>query len=68
MAIKRRKRAAAGRPWATLENAKLAAALPLLWMFASTVPELEGHIRRNPTEWLDWARLVLLEPPAGDCR
>jgi lauroyl/myristoyl acyltransferase len=39
MAIKRRKRAGAGRPWVTLEDAKLAAALPLLWMFALTVPE-----------------------------
>lgn len=37
--IKRRKRAAAGRPWVTLEDAKLAAALPLLWMFALTIPE-----------------------------
>ena len=39
MAIKRRKRAATGRPWVTLEDAKLAAALPLLWMFAVTTPE-----------------------------
>ena len=39
MAIKRRKRAATGRPWVTLEDAKLAAALPLLWMFALTTPE-----------------------------
>lgn len=39
MVIERRKRAAAGRPWVTLEDAKLAAALPLLWMFALTIPE-----------------------------
>jgi lauroyl/myristoyl acyltransferase len=39
MTIKRRKRTAAGRPWLTLEDAKLAAALPVLWMFALTVPE-----------------------------
>jgi Lauroyl/myristoyl acyltransferase len=39
MAIKRRKRAAPGRPWFTLEDAKLAAALPLLWLFAITIPE-----------------------------
>ncbi|HEX4523968.1 MAG TPA: hypothetical protein VH704_10645 [Casimicrobiaceae bacterium] len=35
----RRKRAASGRPWVTLADAKLALALPLLWVFASTVPE-----------------------------
>jgi hypothetical protein len=39
MAIRRRKRAAAGRPWATLEDAKLAAALPLLWLLAVSFPE-----------------------------
>jgi lauroyl/myristoyl acyltransferase len=39
MVIKRRKRAASGRPWVTLEDAKLALALPLLWAFALTVPE-----------------------------
>lgn len=39
MAIKRRKRAATGRPWVTLEDAKLAVALPLLWMFALAIPE-----------------------------
>ena len=39
MTIKRRKRTAADRPWLTLEDAKLAAALPVLWMFALTVPE-----------------------------
>jgi lauroyl/myristoyl acyltransferase len=39
MAIKRRKRAAAGRRWITLQDAKLAVALPVLWMFALTVPE-----------------------------
>ncbi len=39
MAIRRRKRATAGRPWVTLEDAKLAVALPLLWVFAQTIPE-----------------------------
>ena len=39
MAIRRRKRAASGRPWVTLADAKLALALPLLWAFALTVPE-----------------------------
>lgn len=39
MAIRRRKRAEAGRPWITLEDAKLAAALPLLWLLAITLPE-----------------------------
>jgi lauroyl/myristoyl acyltransferase len=39
MSIKRRKREAAGRPWVTLEDAKLAVALPLLWMFALMIPE-----------------------------
>lgn len=39
MVIERRKRAAGGRPWVTLEDAKLAAALPLLWMLALTIPE-----------------------------
>jgi lauroyl/myristoyl acyltransferase len=39
MVIERRKRAPASRPWITLEDAKLAAALPLLWAFALTIPE-----------------------------
>ena len=39
MAIRRRKRAAAGRPWIALEDAKLAAALEVLWVLASTFPE-----------------------------
>lgn len=39
MALQRRKRAAADRPWVTPEDAKLAAALPLLWLLASTLPE-----------------------------
>ena len=39
MAIRRRRRATAGRPWITPEDAKLAAALPLLWLLASTLPE-----------------------------
>jgi len=39
MTLRRRKRAAAGRPWVALEDAKLAAALPLLWVFALTIPE-----------------------------
>lgn len=39
MAIRRRKRAVSGRPWIALEDAKLAAALPVLWLLASTFPE-----------------------------
>jgi len=39
MVIERRKRAPASRPWITLDDAKLAAALPLLWAFALTIPE-----------------------------
>ncbi len=39
MAIRRRKRAEAGRPWVTLEDAKLAAGLPLLWLLALAFPE-----------------------------
>ena len=39
MAIRRRKRVATGRPWVTLEDAKLAVAIPLLWLFALTIPE-----------------------------
>ena len=39
MVIRRRKRAVSGRPWVTLEDAKLALALTLLWAFALTVPE-----------------------------
>ena len=42
--IRRRRRVASGRPWVMLEDAKLALALPLLWAFASTIPE-----RRWPT-------------------
>jgi lauroyl/myristoyl acyltransferase len=37
--IRRRKRVASGRPWVTLEDAKLALALPLLWALALMVPE-----------------------------
>jgi lauroyl/myristoyl acyltransferase len=44
MVIKRRKRAAAGRPWVTLEDAKLAAVLPLLWIFALTIPERRWRV------------------------
>jgi hypothetical protein len=39
MTIRRRKRAAGGRPWLTREDAKLAVALPPLWVFALTIPE-----------------------------
>ncbi|HEY7943762.1 MAG TPA: hypothetical protein VIH15_04595 [Casimicrobiaceae bacterium] len=39
MAITRRKRPARGRRWLTLADAKLAVGLPLLWLFALTIPE-----------------------------
>ena len=58
MVIKRRKRAAPGRPSVTLEDAKLAAALPQGAAQAFGLV-LEGNVSRYPAESRDWTRLEL---------